>query len=130
MPRTSSPRSRKPRTVDDIAAYLQALITFMTNSPAGAAYRALVGEAQHDPAVAALLAATDVLGDSARPVLERAIERGDLPPGSDDDAAVALLVGPVFYTVMQRDRSAPLSARALAGPALEAIRARSGRRKT
>ncbi|MGP3785186.1 TetR/AcrR family transcriptional regulator [Paenibacillus sp. 1A_MP2] len=37
--------------LDDLRAYLEALVRFLTHSPAGAAYRALLGEAQHDSAV-------------------------------------------------------------------------------
>lgn len=90
----------RPKTIDDVTTYLDSLINFLTTSPAGAAYRALIGEAQHDPAVADLLTSTDILGNSARPVLERAIERGDLPVGAIDTASTALLVGPVFYTLV------------------------------
>ncbi|CAM5474415.1 hypothetical protein SRIMM317S_06911 [Streptomyces rimosus subsp. rimosus] len=65
--------------VAELAAYLDALTVFLTRSHAGAAYRALIGEAQHDPAVAALLADHDVIGDSARVILSRALG-GHLPP--------------------------------------------------
>lgn len=78
----------------DLTAYLQALINFLANSHAGAAYRALIGEAQHDPEVAQLLAGKDVLGDSARSVLARAT------PDRDPDDASARLIGPVFFAIM------------------------------
>lgn len=84
-------------TLDDLASYLEAVSHFLSVSPAGAAYRALLGEAQHDPAVAKLLASTDLLGDSARPVIERAISRGDLPSQTPIDQAVAQLLGPLFF---------------------------------
>ncbi len=85
----------------DLAAYVAALVDFLARSPAGTAYRALLGEAQHDDEVAALLAAQDVLGDSARAVLDPHL-------GSDRrthaarsrDAAAALLVGPVLYWML------------------------------
>lgn len=87
---------------------------FLTVSAAGAAYRALLGEAQHDPAVGDLLATTDLLGDSARPVIERAIHRGDLPALTDVDQAVARLVGPLFFRVVSGYRGQGLSPRRLA----------------
>jgi tetracycline repressor-like protein len=87
---------------------------FLTVSPAGAAYRALLGEAQHDPAVAALLATTDLLGDSARPVIERAIHRGDLPARTDLDQAVTQLVGPLFFRIVSGYQGQSLSSRRLA----------------
>jgi hypothetical protein len=86
----------------------------LTVSAAGAAYRALLGEAQHDPAVADLLATTDLLGDSARPVIERAIQRGDLPAQTDVDQAVAQLVGPLFVRVVSGYQGEALSPRRLA----------------
>ena len=79
---------------DDLTAYLQALITFLADSHAGAAYRALIGEAQHDPEVAELLATKDILGDSARTVLSRAT------PDRDPEDAAAHLIGPVFFALM------------------------------
>ncbi|WP_405058088.1 TetR/AcrR family transcriptional regulator [Kribbella sp. NBC_01505] len=82
----------------DLTAYLEALVNFLANSPAGAAYRALLGEAQHDPEVAKLLATKDVLGDSARQVLTQA-----LPPNSTPhtlELATTRLIGPVFFTLM------------------------------
>jgi AcrR family transcriptional regulator len=101
-------------TAEDLTAYLEAVARFLTVSPAGAAYRALLGEAQHDPAVATLLAATDLLGDSARPVIERAIHRGDLPAETDLDQAVAQLVGPLFFRIVSGYRDQSLSPRSLA----------------
>jgi len=99
---------------EDLAAYLEAVSRFLTVSPAGAAYRALLGEAQHDPAVARLLATTDLLGDSARPVIERAIQRGDLPAQTDLDQAVAQLLGPLFFRVVSGYGGQLLSPRRLA----------------
>jgi len=87
-------------TVDDLTAYLEAVSQFLSDSPAGAAYRALLGEAQHDPAVAKLLASTDLLGNSARPVLERAIHRDDIPTETTVDHAIAQLVGPLFFQII------------------------------
>jgi AcrR family transcriptional regulator len=101
-------------TAEDLAAYLEAVSRFLTDSAAGAAYRALLGEAQHDPAVAALLATTDLLGDSARPVIERAIGRGDLPAQTDVGQAVAHLVGPLFFRVVSGYQGQPPSPRRLA----------------
>jgi AcrR family transcriptional regulator len=84
---------------EEVLQYLRALVRFLTDSPAGVGYRALVGEAQHDPHVASLLADHDVLGDSAREMIERAAPGGQGQPVSSAQAT-ALLVGPVFYWVM------------------------------
>lgn len=82
----------------EITAYLEALIRFLVHSPAGAAYRALLGEAQHDVEVGRLLTSKDVLGDSAKAVIERALDKRALPVSLD--RATALLVGPTFYWIL------------------------------
>lgn len=62
----------------EVAAFLTALSSFLTTSDAGLAYRALLGEAQHDQRVAELLRATDVLGDAAREFIAGLRDRGAL----------------------------------------------------
>jgi AcrR family transcriptional regulator len=101
--------------LDELTAYLEALGRFLTGSPAGIAYRALVGEAQHDPAVAELIASKDVLGDSARAVVERALG------GAPDRSATARLVGPTCFWVMSGRDPALLDARELARTFLAGI---------
>jgi AcrR family transcriptional regulator len=96
--------------VDVLAAYLQALIDFLVRSPAGAAYRALVGEAQHDAAVATLLSSRDVLGDSARPIVQKAVGEGS--PVSLDDLT-AQLIGPTFFWIVAGRDPAQLNPRRL-----------------
>lgn len=84
--------------IDDLAAYLDALIAFLSASAAGSAYRALVGEAQHDQAVEELLRGNDLLGESAATVIARALPGEALViPLSH---ATAHLVGPVFYWIL------------------------------
>jgi AcrR family transcriptional regulator len=109
-------------TAEDLTSYLEAVARFLIVSDAGAAYRALLGEAQHDPAVAELLASTDLLGDSARPVIVRAIRRGDLPPETDVDQAVAQLIGPLFFRIVSGYRAESLSPRSLASDFLRCAR--------
>ncbi len=57
--------------LEDVRHFLAAVVRFLTESDAGLAYRALIGEAQHDPKVAELMAGADPLGDAARVVIER-----------------------------------------------------------
>lgn len=82
----------------EITSYLEALVRFLVRSPAGAGYRALLGEAQHDPEVAGLLASRDVLGDSAKAVIDRALGAHGLPVSADQ--ASALLTGPAFFWIL------------------------------
>lgn len=83
----------------DIADFLWAVARFLTSSDAGLAYRALLGEAQHDSTVAALLRGTDVLGTSAQIVIRSAQAHGILD--SDDvDALIAEMVGPLVFRIL------------------------------
>ncbi|WP_308816651.1 TetR/AcrR family transcriptional regulator [Pseudonocardia alni] len=119
--------------VDDpealLSGYLELLTRFLTRSPAGLAYRALLGEAQHDAEVAALVRSTDVLGGSARRVVERALPW--LVGAPELESVVARLVGPTFYGVTTGgsvDHLVPRElARALVREAVEDDRARRGR---
>jgi AcrR family transcriptional regulator len=91
------PGATSAQEIDD---FLAAVITFLTGSHAGAAYRALVGEAQHDVKVADLIESSDVLVKAARPVLQRVVARGDLPATRDLDEIAAQLIGPVFFSIL------------------------------
>ncbi|WP_344895685.1 TetR/AcrR family transcriptional regulator [Actinomadura meridiana] len=108
--------------LDDLTAYLEALAHFLAHSPAGAAYRALIGEAQHDKAVAELLASKDVLGASARTILERAT--GQQVPV---DQATALLIGPTFFWIMTGRDPAHLNPREMAAALLHDVHPRQPR---
>lgn len=90
----------------EVTAFLVALSTFLTRSDAGLAYRALLGEAQHDRKVAELLGGTDVLGDAARAVIGSARAHGALTADPDTDALVAELVGPLVYRILAEGRAA------------------------
>jgi AcrR family transcriptional regulator len=85
-----------PEAADDLLAYLRALTRFLMTSPAGLAYRALVGEAQHDPAVRDLVHGADLLGAST--VLDRV--RPVAPAMPSPALCTAQFVGPVVYRVL------------------------------
>ncbi len=90
------PHSGDART--DVEAYLNALVAFLARSHAGAAYRALMGEAQHDPAVARLLASRDILGESAAATVKTAIAATSTTLSAEQ--ATALLIGPAFFRIL------------------------------
>ncbi|MCX4846938.1 TetR/AcrR family transcriptional regulator [Streptomyces sp. NBC_00893] len=92
----SVPSSDDPRK--DLKAYLDALVTFLSRSHAGAAYRALMGEAQHDANVAALLTSRDILGESAAGVVAAARESSGTVLSLEQ--ATALLIGPPFFHIL------------------------------
>jgi AcrR family transcriptional regulator len=83
------------RTMTD---FLAGLAAFLTDSPAGAAYRALLGEAPHDTQVRRLVADADLLGAPARAVLDHVRTRLGAVP--EDQSAVAELCGPLALLVM------------------------------
>ncbi|MFG2537477.1 TetR/AcrR family transcriptional regulator [Streptomyces sp. NPDC048511] len=92
----SVPAGDDPR--EGLKAYLDALVAFLSRSHAGAAYRALMGEAQHDADVAALLASRDILGESAAAVVEEA--RRASGTTLSQEQATALLIGPPFFHIL------------------------------
>jgi AcrR family transcriptional regulator len=106
----------------ELTAYVEVVTAFLTTSQAGAGYRALVGEAQHDPDVATMMSDTDLFDRAAAPLLDRAVERGDLPRRVDRAAITASLVGPVLFRLLTGG-AAP-AARAVADAALAAYGSR------
>lgn len=93
------PRDQPEQTV---TAFLEALVTFLTTSPAGAAYRALLGEAQHDTAVRELVAEADLLAAPARAVVDSL--RSRLPSVPGDQLAAAELCGPTVLSILGTGR--------------------------
>jgi AcrR family transcriptional regulator len=87
---------------DDPRDYLGRLADFLTRSDPGAVCRALIGQAQHDRAFAEVFRSRFLRAqrDRDRLPLDRAIARGQLPPGTDVPADVDQLVGPVYYRVL------------------------------
>lgn len=88
-----------------VTEFLEALLSFLTASDAGLAYRALLGEAQHDPQVAELLGGQDVLGDAARAVIRRIRDAARIDPALSEDALAAELVGPTLFRVLVGEAS-------------------------
>jgi AcrR family transcriptional regulator len=98
----------QPDPAADLLAYLKALTVFLTTSPAGLSYRALVGEAQHDPVVRDLVRQADLLTVSAHDVLGRV--RPDAPGMPDSALATAQLIGPVVAQVLTAQPPLPTQA--------------------
>jgi AcrR family transcriptional regulator len=72
----------------DLRDHLRQLAVFLAETDPGAVCRALAGQAQHDPEVAARFRA------------EFAQSRGELPGDTDIDLAADQLVGPIYYRVL------------------------------
>jgi AcrR family transcriptional regulator len=86
----------------DLRDRLGQVAVFLTETDAGAVVRALAGQAQHDPAVAARFAAEFVAAqrDRDREPFRRAAARGELTASTDIDLAIDQLAGPVYYRVL------------------------------
>ena len=86
----------------DLKAHLNNTAKFLTESDAGAVFRALAGQIQHDP-VMAIRFRTEYFErqrEQDRIPLRRAIERGELPANTDIDMAVDRLLGPIYFRVL------------------------------
>ncbi|MFB9839219.1 TetR/AcrR family transcriptional regulator [Actinoallomurus acaciae] len=93
----------------ELRTHLRRSARFLTRSDPGAVFRALAGQAQHDPEMAERFR-TECLGPQRaldRRPLERAIERGELPPDTDVDFALDQLVGPLYYRVLVTGHPVP-----------------------
>ena len=87
---------------EDLRDHLGRVAAFLTHSDAGAVCRALIGQAQHDPAFAADFRARFLSEQRGRDRLpfERAIARAELPAGTDVPSDADELLGPVYYRVL------------------------------
>jgi AcrR family transcriptional regulator len=84
---------------DDLRLWLRQVAKFLTRSDTGQVLRALIGEAQHDGAMAATFRSRFVLvsRERDRSLLARGVDRGELPLDLDLDSALDRLLGPVYY---------------------------------
>lgn len=83
---------------EDLVALLEGLASALHSSPAAALMPALLEAAERDPAFAALHRTEAAHRHRVvRHVIDRGIERGELPDDADVDALVDLLTGPLFY---------------------------------
>ena len=86
----------------DLSSHLNQCARFFAHSDAGAVFRALIGAAQHDAALARELRAKYLDQQRARdrlPVV-RAIERGELRSDLDVDAVIDTLIAPLHYRIL------------------------------
>jgi AcrR family transcriptional regulator len=93
----------------DLRIHLRNCARFLAKSDAGAVFRALAGEAQHDSTVAARFRADYLSQQRARDrlPLERAVERGELARDTDIDFAVDQLLGPIYYRALVTGQRIP-----------------------
>jgi len=99
----SQPRRPDTGTLrGDLLALLQPWARLVTGRPYGRLIAALVTQAQTDPAFGRQYRARFVepRRDEARAVLRRAIERGEMPTGTNTELALDLLYGPLYHRLL------------------------------
>jgi AcrR family transcriptional regulator len=92
--------------VESTRQYLRSLARFLTREPAGKVLLALLGEAQHDPAMAHAFHQRylDPQRQSEREMIERGIASGELSAELDIDAVLDALCGAIFYRALTGTR--------------------------
>lgn len=98
----NDPATVRPDTGDikeDLRQILHSTVDLMASPEWGPLYRALLGEAQQDPAVAASLKERflDPATERMRTRVEAARRHGQIDAGFDADLAMELLAGPMYY---------------------------------
>jgi AcrR family transcriptional regulator len=83
----------------DLRRQIHAMVDLLGTPPWGPLYQALVGEAQHDPAVAAGLNERFIRPQTDKTIarLNAAQEQGQISPDCDLDLAMAILSGPLYF---------------------------------
>ncbi|MCF2127059.1 TetR/AcrR family transcriptional regulator [Strepomyces sp. STD 3.1] len=90
----------------DVVADLREVMTraagLLGRPPWGPLYQDLIGEAQHDPAVAAALNERFIEPQTADTLarLRAARDQGEIDPGFDLDVAMDLLSGPLYFRLL------------------------------
>lgn len=87
--------SQRGNLRDELADFLAALWNWWSNTRAGEALRSIVAEAQSDAQTLDLLRDefVDRRKNNLRVIFQRAVDRGELRPGPDVEAAISLAMG-------------------------------------
>jgi len=87
---------------DDLKAHLSHTAKFLTESDAGAVFRALAGQIQHDPVMAVRFRTEyfERQRELDRIPLLRAVEREELSKDIDIETAIDRLMGPIYFRVL------------------------------
>lgn len=88
--------------LEDLRQQAYAVTELLANGPWGPLYRALVAEAQHDPAVAAGLDERFIRPQTERTVARVRLgqEQGQVSPDLDLDLVMTILSGPLYYRLL------------------------------
>lgn len=86
----------------DLRHQIYATVDLLAGAPLGPLFQSLVGEAQHDPGVAAALNGRFIAPQADKTVarLKAARDQGQLSPDFDLDLAMAMLSGPLYFRLL------------------------------
>jgi AcrR family transcriptional regulator len=95
----------------DLKRHLLGLAKMLAESDTGAVFRTLIAEAQHDSELAVRLRTQFIEPQRIRDLVpfEQAVNRGELPPDFDIEAAVEQLLSPIYYRVLVSGKLIPPS---------------------
>lgn len=86
----------------DLRAQIHSAVDLLAGPPVGPLFRALIGEAQHDPQIAAALNEQFITPQADKTVarLKAARDQGQLSPAFDLTLAMAILSGPLYFQLL------------------------------
>jgi AcrR family transcriptional regulator len=89
----------------DMAGFSRVLVDYFATPTGGQILQMLVAFIENDPAFIANRAEyVRVRMDAIRTIFRRAAERGEIRPEVQDDTALALLLGPIYFQLLIRRR--------------------------
>ncbi len=88
--------------VEDVCEQVRSAVEFLNRGYAGHVIAGLIGDAQHDPVLAASFRSGYLAArrEQARVMLQRGIERGELRDDVDLEVAIDALYGPIYYRLL------------------------------
>ncbi|WP_043633672.1 TetR/AcrR family transcriptional regulator [Nonomuraea candida] len=88
--------------VTDLRVQIHAAVDLLARPPFGPLFQALIGEAQHEPQVAAALNERFIAPQADKTVarLRAARDQGQLSPQFDLELAMAILSGPLYFQLL------------------------------
>jgi AcrR family transcriptional regulator len=88
----------------DLLATARDWIRSVKRSPLGPTLRFLIAEVQDDPSLASAWRDRFIgpIRQRRRPIVERAIARGEIPAGSDPELILDMLYGPLYHRYLHR----------------------------
>jgi AcrR family transcriptional regulator len=91
------------RLEDDLLIALRSWVRTVDGTTEGRTLKGLIAEVQRDPELATAWRERFVgpVRDHHRVMTDRAIARGELPPGADTDLLLDLLYGPAYHRLLQ-----------------------------